>query len=212
MRNTRFLGGFAIAATLIWVFVTLGFAIDAVAIIRVRLSILSFINESLYFRGASHEAVAVVNTVFGVLAGILGLSVFVINGFWLYFTARNAALGSPTVTVLRPGWLVIWMWVPLGNLIVPYRSMRAIYQQYQPTRRTAFNVFWGFWCAYVTPKLLFTLMSLDQHIWLHDALGPNWQIVITVAHFIAAACGVMFCHYIYAVTRAQNGAIAERFD
>lgn len=57
---------------------------------------------------------------------------------WLHRASRNLpALGNPKSKVeFTPGWAVGWFFIPLANLVMPYRAVREVWEKSDPAIRT----------------------------------------------------------------------------
>lgn len=153
-----------------------------------------------------------------VLVGLLPLFVAnVVGGFlalkWIYRVSRNAHALAAGLTV-RPPWAVGWFFIPLANLLMPFRGLRQAWQA---------SVSPEAWRTVAVPGLL----RLWWAIWLVTTMLENvsWRLELradTISDVIASdAAGLagyvlrigldlVFLLVVQRLTRLQVSALHNR--
>jgi len=72
---------------------------------------------------------------------------------WIYRTNANAHLFAPGMTI-SPGWAVGWFFIPIANLVMPFRGVDETWRASQQAagrpdqaRSTLVRWWWGLWLA-----------------------------------------------------------------
>ena len=67
-------------------------------------------------------------TIVSVLYGLFIFSSFFIIGRWLYVSSKINHLSEINNLSITPGWAVGWYFIPVANLIMPYRSLKETFK------------------------------------------------------------------------------------
>lgn len=123
--------------------VVLLLAFAALCLVSIFSSVLqiSFLEEAIAGAEISDERAAANDLregAIGLLLIILNVAVVVSFCFWIHRAYRNLrALGNPPQSLdYSPGWAVGWFFVPLANIVMPYRVAREIWEKSDPSVRT----------------------------------------------------------------------------
>ena len=93
--------------------------------------------------------------------------------FWIYRANRDArALGARDM-IFSPGWAVAVGFIPVVNLIGPYRAVKEIYQASSTGARwrdepvpLLLPVWWGFWISSLAWNLVpYTTLTASSAVW-----------------------------------------------
>ena len=105
------------------------------------------------------NAFGAVNALFLLLFAVLSLLIYfatiVVFLMWLYRASSNLRAFNPwSRTEYSPGWAVGWFFIPFGNLFMPYRAIKEVWQKSGPPDEdllaapnppATFPVWWTFW-------------------------------------------------------------------
>ncbi len=110
---------------------------------------------------------------------------------WLHRASKNVpALGNPKSKVeFTPGWAVGWFFIPLANLVMPYRAVREVWEKSDPAVRSESDVmftppssgglllaWWVCWIASNVVSNIAVRLQADAHT--YDAARSVAGVVI----------------------------------
>jgi hypothetical protein len=162
-----------------------------------------------YAAGAASDAEVTrfVSTVVG-LGGwsvLLELGTAICFLAWLSRSVDNApplGVGTPSVS---PRWAIGWWFIPLANLVMPYRVVRELYERLGDTRRgSGGGVVLGWWLTYVGAGILSSLVALAS-----EALtSPAAFVIPAVAEGLLAGSAILCVLIVREVEDRQRGRAA----
>lgn len=163
-------------------------------------------NPALLLMGmhGANQLQMVLNVGYGVLL-LLNVVLFLC---WLHRTASNTNALGATGLESTPGWTVGWFFVPVANLVMPYRAMREVWQasrspmQWNTVRIGPALLLW--WLIY----LLAGIVGQIKSAMLRDAHGANAVIAASNVEitgmllFLVAA--LLFVHIVGSLWNMQE--------
>lgn len=193
---------------------TSGFAARVLSIVVLLVSGLHVFRGSLYFGALAYaeltRAVPVVHALDVTWAAARALTVLAAVAFalWIHRANRDARSMGARGMLFTPGWSVATTFLPLVNLVAPFRAVREIYQASHPVLGSHGEK-WK--AAPVTPILgLWWALALTSLGWLSlSGLLPAPGAAAyrqPVLEMLLAAAGICFA----AVVRRINSRLEER--
>lgn len=138
------------------------------------------------------------------------LTVYSINGRWIYLASSNAAHTVPSETRVRPGWAVGWYFVPIANFWMPFKAMREIWAASVGGGRLEVQVpswFSAWWVAWVILTIADTFgsnLGTSAAASSEDYMNGNLFLAITGVLWVIPA--LLFLRIVREVTAHQGGA------
>jgi hypothetical protein len=215
------------SASALAVCVTLLFVAQAVNSALAALSLAGQIQmlDAARFGGSIPPAQAEAHDVRQRLLGALELTLGVAAGIallvWVHRANRNAhALGSEGMAY-SPGWSVGWFFVPLANLVMPYRVLREIWKASTPGagmhwRQVPVSPILGAWWAVCVARGIIQyspLQVVTGHWRLADipTFGPSWlnglwefSWGLLIGEVVDIAAGVLTIVVVIRITDSQE--------
>ena len=118
---------------------------------------------------------------------------FYFVGGWIYQAHSNFYLIDGPAKQFTPNWAVGWFFVPIANLIVPFRAMRELWQGSHRVRinsdASAPNLLWVWWISWIAA--------------LFSILGETHSIIDIVGYGAISLSAVALILIIRAINRAQ---------
>lgn len=137
---------------------------------------------------------------------------------WLHRASKNLpALGNPKSKIeFTPGWAVGWFFVPLANLVMPYRAVREVWEKSDPAIRSEEDVMFTppssggllltWWVFWVASNVLGNISMRFQD----DALTPDTLAVAAWAEIISDVVGIVAAVLAVLVVRGIDRRQQER--
>jgi hypothetical protein len=117
-----------------------------ITLCSVGLSLMRLTTEPVVLGGGAPDEQFTLDQLLQFFVGLGNLLVYValVVAFlvWLHRVSKNVpALGNPKSKVeFTPGWAVGWFFIPLANLVMPYRAVREVWEKSDPAARTESDV------------------------------------------------------------------------
>jgi hypothetical protein len=194
----------ALSATLLFVTLTV---IEALVILSLagQIQLLEVARSGASIPPAQAEAQDGRLRLLGVIEITLGLAAGIALLAWVYRASRNAhALGAEGMAY-SPGWSLGWFFVPLANLVMPYRVLRELWKASTPGAGTHWrqapvsSILGAWWAACLARAIiqyspwpvvtghwrLADIASLGQ-FWLDGLWQFSWGLLIAEVVGVAA--------------------------
>lgn len=201
-------------ATLTIVLLMAFVALSLVHILSLMLQ-LGLLEEAAAGAEISEERVAANDLRQGAVFILIALTFFgavVAFCFWIHRAYRNLrALGNPPQSLeYSPGWAVGWFFIPLANLVMPYRVVSEIWAKSDPTARTREDIIYS---VYSAPALVVVWWVS----WLVSNIGERlasrfYQDARSPESLIWATKAVMFSHAVWIVSSVLAALVVRGID
>jgi hypothetical protein len=114
---------------------------------------------------------------------LVALAAVVVFLWWLYRANHNLRAFSGRTLEFTPGWAVGWFFVPVANLIQPYRVVRELWlvSHQRPARKGAEIVGW-WWAAFLVGDVLVWATRL-----VAGSIGSRTSALLFVSLYLGAA-------------------------
>ena len=136
----------------------------------------------------------------------------ILVAMWLY-RAHASLREMGFETEVSPGWAVGWYFIPLANLVMPYKSMKDLWNtslsdtgDFSSTAPTAINVWWGCWIVSNMVNWQSTRLSLSE-----SAAEYELSLILgAIGSAISIGAAYFLMGLIRDITRAQtDGLVAQ---
>jgi hypothetical protein len=156
--------------------------------------------------------------VIGLLLVLVNLATVVAFCFWIHRAYRNLrALGnSPSALEYSPGWAVGYFFIPLVNLVMPYRVVREIWEKSDPSVRTRDDLMYAvassapvvltWWMVWIVANFVGRLVSR----FYRDAETPETLAWASKADIFSTALWIMAAVLAALVVRGIDRRQEER--
>jgi hypothetical protein len=135
----------------------------------------------------------------GLLFGASLLASIFIICRWLFVSARQNHLAGVEGLRISPGWAVGWFFVPVANIVMPYRALREIYRASFRNPGWAENpvpyCFPAWWTFWIVTNLL-SNASLRMEMRLGDDYTFEALNVISYVDIAADATGILCAYFL----------------
>jgi Domain of unknown function (DUF4328) len=205
-------------AQLLIIFLILGIVADAFDLI------LSFIRIVILPGSLTADLTSLGETTwYDILKGVIGLLQFVVYIttavlflIWLYRASKNLRPLGASQIEFTPGWAVGWFFIPLANLVNPYRVVKEIWVKSEPKIAGAGESYWqqsgsttllGWWWA----AWLLTCFANQAVLRLSTtAETPDADLTLLKVEIIADAFGMAAGWLAFLVVRGISNRQEER--
>ncbi|MEM7702281.1 MAG: DUF4328 domain-containing protein [Pseudomonadota bacterium] len=141
---------------------------------------------------------------------IIGCIILV--AMWLY-RAHASLREMGYETEVSPGWAVGWYFIPLAHLVMPYKSMKDLWNtsfsetgDFSSSAPSAINFWWGCWIVSNMVNWQSTRLSLSE-----NAAEYELSLVLgAVGSAISIAAAYFLIGLIRDITRAQTDGLAAQ--
>lgn len=135
----------------------------------------------------------------GSLYGVFLFASFFIIGRWFFVSARKNHLAGVEGLRISPGWAVGWFFVPVANIVMPYRALREIYRASFRNAGWAGNLvpyyFPGWWTFWIVTNVL-SNASLRMDVRLDYDYTVTQLNTISYIDIASDATGILCAYFL----------------
>lgn len=139
------------------------------------------------------------------------VSAWVIIGRWLFISAKINHLSGIKGLRFKPGWAVGWYFIPIANLLMPYRSLQETFkasfklEEGQSKKIPIdFPIWWiSFWLGYILGNISFSMSQSLGDLYTYEEVNKITYITIS-SDFMLIISSVFFLRIVKIISNNQK--------